>query len=141
MSTGKATPTHGSENIDPHTCKIDGCGKKRGQGTRGYCCSCYARAMRLGLPRFRIRQPGRICSVEGCGKPYYARGYCHAHADRFYRYGAVDWYPIPKYNEMCDVKGCDRKADTKGMCDTHYRRQLRRGQRANLWGELEIAEG
>lgn len=29
----------------------------------------------------------RICSVEGCGKPYLARGFCRAHWGRWRKYG------------------------------------------------------
>lgn len=124
----------------PKMCFIDGCDKKTGTGTRGYCYSCYEKALRRGLPRLRIRQPGRICSIEGCERPYHARDLCHRHCDRLYRYGSPTYDPRSHYGEWCSVNGCGRKADTKGMCDAHYRRQLRRPNsgRANLWGEREL---
>lgn len=122
-------------------CLVDSCDGKAGRGTRGYCYGCYGKLLRRGMPRLRIRQPGRICSIEGCGKPYHARDLCHQHCDRLYRYGTPTFDPRPHYGELCNVcaeVGVERKATTMGMCEAHYRRKLRYGRLTNLDGALEL---
>jgi hypothetical protein len=34
-----------------------------------------------------ITKPERTCSVDGCGRPFYARGWCSMHYLRWYRHG------------------------------------------------------
>jgi hypothetical protein len=45
------------------------------------------------MTRFRscgAYPPGTVCSIPGCGKPVYARGWCSMHHSRWHRNGTTD---------------------------------------------------
>lgn len=69
------------------------------------------------------------CTVEGCGRPHKARGYCAAHYLQYTRNLAVK--PIQErsyaHAAVCSVAGCDKPERSKGMCGTHYMRWHRHG--------------
>src|SRR5579862_5256878 len=72
------------------------------------------------------------CSVDGCERPPVARGWCHAHYDRWYHRGdAVPDVPIGSLSVRtpCAVDGCDRPiySTESGLCKTHRNRQLANG--------------
>lgn len=55
----------------------------------------------------------RVCSVEGCGRPYKRRGLCHTHAERAAYHGELP--PLPKATALerfmakvspCPLTGC-----------------------------------
>lgn len=48
----------------------------------------------------------RTCSIDGCGKPHHAKGYCTTH------YTQGD----------CGVDGCGKPARIRGWCPAHYKR-------------------
>lgn len=50
----------------------------------------------------------KICSIEGCGKPHKAKGFCDTHYTR----------PILK----CSILGCEKNRLAKGLCPMHYAR-------------------
>ncbi len=77
---------------------------------------------------------GKICSVEGCGRPVLARGWCTAHYGRWYRHGDVEVdrpiRTLTRRGSGCAVEGCESPDETRGWCGIHYRRWAR-------WGDPE----
>lgn len=54
----------------------------------------------------------KLCTIDGCGRPFVAFGLCRLHYQR--QYAAT----LPR----CSVEGCERKGFKVGLCATHYRR-------------------
>jgi len=87
----------------------------------------------------------RECSVDGCQKSFYCKGYCHSHYDRMRRYGALTparSYRSPKTpitylwmqeNSVVDKKtGCiewGKYRDTNNYGMVAYRGRLRKASR------------
>jgi hypothetical protein len=74
-----------------------------------------------------INRAGQQCSVDGCGKPVYARRMCPKHYRRQLRNNAP----------LCSVQGCDKHAPVRGMCDAHWRRWRKYGDPlagSTVWG-------
>jgi hypothetical protein len=72
------------------------------------------------------------CSVPGCGRPVYCKGWCSAHYRRVMTTGDVrPTVPlrIAKYGPeaRCSVKGCNRRPYAKGKCQKHWAQDKRRG--------------
>lgn len=70
------------------------------------------------------------CTVDGCGRPHTARGYCLTHWTRLRKQGdAQPDVPIKakKRNLFCSVEGCDAPHYCKAMCRNHHARWLRTG--------------
>ena len=71
-----------------------------------------------------------VCSVEGCGRQHFGRGYCRPHFYRWNRCGDVGSKEIGaprgknglKRGANCIVDGCARKSHTRGYCNAHYLR-------------------
>ena len=60
----------------------------------------------------------RICSVEGCGKPQYARLYCTLHWHRWRRHGD----PLitkRRRSRLCSVSDCSNPHEGHGFCVKH----------------------
>lgn len=69
------------------------------------------------------------CSVDGCGKPKNARGFCRTHYERWRRYGDA-LAPLKRINgikRQCTVADCGNHAATKLYCGKHYQRFKRTG--------------
>lgn len=69
-------------------------------------------------------QQKRICSVEGCEKRYFAKGYCHKHYALYLRKGHTSYYrDIPK--PKCSVQDCSNLARGRrdGFCKFHFHRK------------------
>lgn len=81
------------------------------------------------------------CSVEGCGRPVQARGWCAAHYKRWQTTGDVQaGTPIqdhshPARGHQCRAAGCDREAWATGLCLMHYKQARGRGLDARRVGE------
>lgn len=73
----------------------------------------------------------KICSVEGCEKEIFCRGYCRPHYRRLQRYNdPLAGGPYQEYKnkgKMCRINGCKNMAATKGLCSKHYQRLLSHG--------------
>jgi hypothetical protein len=118
------------------TCSVEGCEKP--VFGKGWCSMHYDRARRgetgerflslLPLPLKwkeddpRYKNKGRVCDVEGCENPFYAKGICHKHYERLSRTGSLHLRPKPLYPDTCRVDGCSRKSLTRGYCAMHYDR-------------------
>lgn len=75
-----------------------------------------------------------VCTVDGCGRPHKARGYCAVHYQHWMR--GVTINPVVRTRdrngpEMCTADGCEAEVKAKGLCTMHYARQLRHGHIAN----------
>lgn len=72
----------------------------------------------------------RPCSVDGCdgraGLPGTARGWCHAHYQRWRNHGDVSWTPKTG-RSSCTVGGCDQYVVGRGLCSKHWTRWKRHG--------------
>lgn len=62
------------------------------------------------------------CSVDGCGKPVLARGWCSQHYARWYRVGSTDLPPVVKVQRICSVEDCEGPARSRGLCIKHWNR-------------------
>lgn len=67
----------------------------------------------------------RMCSIEGCGRPHYAKGWCNRHWERWRSHGDAMWEP-PVRPVECSVDGCNRVPKSRGLCGMHYHRELRK---------------
>lgn len=69
--------------------------------------------------------PNPYCSIEGCGKPHYARGWCCAHWTRWWRHGTTD---DPRQQRLpCLVDGCESLREGHGYCVRHYTQWRKHG--------------
>lgn len=68
------------------TCVADGCEKPPRRSGRGYCGGHYMTALRGGdIPR--LNQHADTCSIDDCVRPFYSRGWCRRHYDRWLHHG------------------------------------------------------
>ncbi len=69
------------------------------------------------------------CTVEGCGRPHKARGYCASHYLQHIRGAPIKAIQERSYahGPKCTVEGCDNPERSKGLCGMHYVRWYRHG--------------
>jgi 5-methylcytosine-specific restriction endonuclease McrA len=71
----------------------------------------------------------RTCSVEGCERKFYGRGYCQMHYKRWWKTGSIE--PRVYTPKICNAEGCERQANVpgsaRGWCGPHYQRWQRWG--------------
>lgn len=68
----------------------------------------------------------KTCSVEGCGRPFRAKGLCITHYTRQRKGTPLD-APITVMGRVgCAVEGCDSPHHCKGFCAYHYK-AMRKG--------------
>ena len=62
------------------------------------------------------------CRIEGCTYKYKSGGWCHAHYERFRRYGdpLAGGSPHEPNSEKCKAEGCDKPSLAKCLCSGHY---------------------
>ncbi len=58
------------------------------------------------------------CGVEGCKRPYRAKGYCVTHYKKWRR-GEIEGHRA-RY-AICSKEGCRKPAEIRGMCAEHGR--------------------
>lgn len=70
----------------------------------------------------------RVCSIEGCGRRYLAKGYCGRHYQRMVNLGSAD-APVQfrDPDRGCSVDGCGEKHRAHGFCTLHYKRWAAKG--------------
>lgn len=56
------------------------------------------------------------CSVDGCKRPYRAKGYCNAH---FHKWRRGELEAKPRY-KICKEEKCKKPLFKKGYCEQHY---------------------
>lgn len=66
------------------------------------------------------------CSIEGCGKPHLARGWCSMHYTRWRNHGTTE-APERTGKGACVGPECARPAETGGMCKSHDSQMRRKG--------------
>ena len=74
----------------------------------------------------------KVCSIEGCDKVHYAKGYCMQHYQRMLKYGCpffkVDRHlKVNTRKKKCSIEGCNKPHHAKGLCSMHYTRLLIHG--------------
>jgi hypothetical protein len=72
----------------------------------------------------------RTCSVGGCEREAYSRGFCEMHYRRVLRTGDPGPPGIVRQRSICSAPNCEEVVDAKGLCHGHYQRLLRTGRRA-----------
>lgn len=76
--------------------------------------------------------PKTVCSVEGCGRPHGAKGYCKRHYMNWRNSGT----PQPREAKAgCSVEGCNEKHRANGLCNRHYIAAYRRAVRVTPEGQ------
>lgn len=83
----------------------------------------YERMRRYGSTESRRTE---TCSVEGCGRKHYAKGYCNMHYNR-QRNRGIEKAQGRRQPKVCSVDGCGRRHKERGYCSMHYTRQWRKG--------------
>lgn len=69
----------------------------------------------------------KVCSVDGCDRTAWSRGWCKSHYQRWQRNGEpgpADFRPI---RAVCQVQGCGEPHEGRGWCATHYMRWKQKG--------------
>lgn len=68
----------------------------------------------------------RTCSIEGCERTHFGRGWCYTHYRRWWDHGDPHYQPIRQVAPItCSVDGCGRPYSGKsanGLCSLHYSR-------------------
>lgn len=67
----------------------------------------------------------RTCTIDGCVKPVFARGWCQMHYRRWAVHGDTS-VVHPQAIRSCTFDGCDRSHEAQGLCHGH-RAQTKRG--------------
>lgn len=66
----------------------------------------------------------KICSVDGCGNPQHARGFCGKHYLRLKKHGDPNGgvhRTGADCSGQCSVAGCGKPGNLGGMCQPHWR--------------------
>jgi len=71
-------------------------------------------AQKKGWARQPKGSPENACTVEGCKRPYRAKGYCYFHFKKW-RQGEL---PHGRYR-TCSKAECRQKATRHGLCEKH----------------------
>lgn len=67
------------------------------------------------------------CSIEGCGKPKLARGWCSKHHSAWQRHGDPEWIRTRISDLPCSIDGCSRPRYAQLVCSMHRRRFRKTG--------------
>lgn len=68
----------------------------------------------------------RTCAIDGCERPYRARGWCATHYARWKSHGTPDDRPI---RTRCSADDCEQapRSQSAEYCEKHYYRMRRNG--------------
>jgi hypothetical protein len=77
----------------------------------------------------KARAAGRnkTCSVQGCKRPYRAKGYCITHYGVWRRHEGD--LKKPRY-KTCSKEECKKPMTRWGLCDEHYKAAAKKGEAA-----------
>lgn len=77
----------------------------------------------------------RSCDVPNCDSPYYGKGLCNKHYNRWRKHGdpLIVLQMAKSDQETCQVENCANNYHAQGYCKTHYTRMYR-------YGSLELPE-
>lgn len=64
----------------------------------------------------RLPRKQSKCSIEGCKRPYRAKGYCNVHY-RHWRHGEIEGHRA-RY-KTCGKEGCLKPVAAHGLCQEH----------------------
>lgn len=70
--------------------------------------------------------PQTTCSIDGCERDTFSRGWCQRHYHAAWKYGD----PLggkPKPAPTCSIDGCERATYARTWCELHYNRWSRHG--------------
>lgn len=127
------------------SCRVPGC-IRPGRLRRGYCEAHYWRLLKgadMTTPlRARIAPQDKagFCSIEGCGREFYAKNLCRVHWHRLLK-GTVDMESRPKRRlaypagRLCETVGCDRRPKAWGLCHACYKSIVRKFGKKIFWNE------
>jgi hypothetical protein len=69
-------------------------------------------------PKRKLSKAESKCSVEGCKRPYRAKGYCNVHY-KAWRHGEIEGHHA-RY-KTCSKEACRKPAGPKwGLCEEHF---------------------
>jgi hypothetical protein len=66
----------------------------------------------------RLSKAEAKCGVEGCKRPYRAKGYCNVHY-KAWRQGEMEGHKA-RY-KTCSKEGCKKPVFQWGMCEEHFK--------------------
>ena len=67
------------------------------------------------------------CSIDGCERTQWSRGWCGTHYQRWRKNGSLSENVPIRTSGFCSVDGCSRKRYAQGVCNPHYHRLRTRG--------------
>jgi hypothetical protein len=85
----------------------------------------YTRWLRHGDPNALFTIQSGVCSINGCEKKHFGKGFCYSHYFNWWKHGT----PIKPQKQIrkCSFHGCERKYRAKGLCELHYIRWRKHG--------------
>lgn len=96
--------------------------RRRGRDTTYHLCRpCEVQQRNVGIARRKDAAPD--CSVDGCARPAWSRGWCPAHYSRWRTTGDVGGAEFRRRGdgtEICDFPNCGRPHLSRGLCAGHY---------------------
>jgi len=67
-----------------------------------------------------IRNKGKKCSIYGCERQAFCKGYCSKHYQQIKFHGEVKKESAVVIPEFCKNLSCGKKVFAKGLCQTCY---------------------
>ena len=108
-------------------CIVEGCHRKALHRPQNSPCSTLCHVHYALVPRIKVHNKGKKCSVDGCEREAASLGLCKMHYERpsipkrseYLRRRLAAIYADPSA-PLCSHSGCSKKAFRSGLCITHY---------------------